>query len=121
MTVRDIEAQIREVYGYNISDATISNITSKVQSLVTEWQNRPLSAVFFIVWMDGIVFKIRQNGKVINKTIYLAVGLHVEGHKEVLGMWLGENESASFRMSILTDLRSPGVEDILIQTALAQF
>lgn len=114
MTVRDIEAQIREVYGYNISDATISNVTSKVQTLITEWQNRPLSSVYFVVWMDGIVFKVRQNGKVINKTIYLAVGLNSEGHKEILGMWLGENESASFWMGVLTDMRSRGVEDILI-------
>lgn len=114
MTVRDIEAQIREVYGYNISDATISNVTSKVQTLITEWQNRPLSSLYFVVWMDGIVFKVRQNGKVINKTIYLAVGLNSEGHKEMLGMWLGENESASFWMSVLTDMRSRGVEDILI-------
>jgi putative transposase len=114
MTVRDIETQIREVYGYNISDATISNVTAKVQALVTEWQSRPLSSVYFVVWMDGIVFKVRQNGKVINKTVYLAVGLNSEGHKEVLGMWLGENESASFWMSVLTDLRSRGVEDILV-------
>lgn len=114
MTVRDIEAQIREVYGYNISDATISNVTAKVNTLVTEWQNRPLSSMYYVVWMDGIVFKVRQNGKVINKTVYLAVGLNSEGHKEMLGMWLGENESASFWMSVMTDLRARGVEDILI-------
>src|SRR6187402_1272612 len=114
MSVRDIELQIRDIYGYTISDATISNITSKIQSHVTEWQSRPLSSVYFVVWMDGIVFKVRQNGKVINKTIYLAVGLNSDGFKEVLGMWLGENESASFWMSVLTDLRSRGVEDMLI-------
>lgn len=114
MSVRDIELQIRDIYGYTISDATISNITAKVQSHITEWQSRPLSPVYFVVWMDGIVFKVRQNGKVINKTIYLAVGLNSEGFKEVLGMWLGESESASFWMSVLTDLRSRGVEDILI-------
>jgi transposase-like protein len=114
MSVRDIELQIRDIYGYTISDATISNITAKVQSHITEWQSRPLSSVYFVVWMDGIVFKVRQNGKVINKTIYLAVGLNADGHKEVLGMWLGENESASFWMSVLTDLRARGVEDILI-------
>lgn len=116
MTVRDIEAQIRDVYGYTISDATISNVTAKVQTLINEWQNRPLSSVYFVVWMDGIVFKVRQNGKVINKTIYLAVGLNSEGHKEMLGMWLGENESASFWMNVLTDLRARGVEDILISS-----
>lgn len=114
MSVRDIEEQIRDIYGYTISDATISNITAKIQSHITEWQSRPLSSTYFVVWMDGMVFKVRHNGKVINKTIYLAVGLNSEGHKDVLGMWLGENESASFWMSVLTDLRARGVEDILI-------
>jgi putative transposase len=114
MSVRDIEEQIKDIYGFNISESTISNVTARVQSYITEWQSRPLSPVYFVVWMDGIVFKVRQNGKVINKTIYLAVGLNDQGHKEVLGMWLGESESASFWMSVLTDLRSRGVEDMLI-------
>lgn len=114
MSVRDIETQIREIYGLNVSDATISNVTSRVHTLVAEWQSRPLAPVYFVVWMDGIVFKVRQNGKVVNKTIYLAVGLNTEGFKDVLGMWLGESESASFWISVLTDLRSRGVEDILI-------
>lgn len=114
MSVRDIELQIRDIYGYTISESTISNITAKVQTHITEWQSRPLASVYFVVWMDGIVFKVRQNGKVINKTIYLAVGLNSEGHKDVLGMWLGESESASFWMSVLTDMKSRGVEDILI-------
>lgn len=114
MSVRDIETQIREIYGVNVSDATISNVTSRVHTLVSEWQSRPLAPMYFVVWMDGIVFKVRQNGKVVNKTIYLAVGLNPEGFKEVLGMWLGESESASFWISVLTDLRSRGVEDILI-------
>lgn len=85
MSVQDIELQIRDIYGYNISDATISNITAKVQSHITEWQSRPLASVYFVVWMDGMVFKVRKNGKVINKTIYLDVGLNAEGHKDVLG------------------------------------
>lgn len=114
MSVRDIEVQIRDLYGVNVSDATISNVTSRVHTLITEWQSRPLSSVYFVVWMDGIVFKVRQNGKVINKTIYLAVGLNSDGLKEVLGMWLGESESASFWISVLTDLKSRGVDDILI-------
>ncbi len=114
MSIRDIETQIREIYGLNVSDATISNVTSRVHTLVAEWQSRPLAPVYFVVWMDGIVFKVRQNGKVVNKTIYLAVGLNTEGFKDVLGMWLGESESASFWISVLTDLRSRGVEDILI-------
>lgn len=114
MSVRDIEQQMQEIYGYTISDATISNITAKVHAHITEWQSRPLASIYFVVWMDGMVFKVRQNGKVINKTIYLAVGLNSEGHKDLLGMWLGESESASFWMSVLTDLRARGVEDILI-------
>ena len=114
MSVRDIEVQIRELYGVNVSDATISNVTSRIHSMVIEWQSRPLSPVYFVVWMDGIVFKVRQNGRVINKTIYLAVGLNSQGFKEVLGIWLGESESASFWIGVLTDLRSRGVEDILI-------
>ncbi len=114
MSVRDIEVQIRELYGVNVSDATISNVTSRIHSLVIEWQSRPLSPLYFVVWMDGIVFKVRHNGRVINKTIYLAVGLNSQGFKEVLGIWLGESESASFWIGVLTDLRSRGVEDILI-------
>jgi putative transposase len=114
MSVSDIEEQLREIYKFNLSQSAISNITSKVHQDIVEWQSRPLDPVYFIVWMDGIVFKVRQNGKVINKTIYLAVGMNSEGYKEVIGMWLGESESASFWVGALTDLRARGVEDILI-------
>ncbi|MDH0675821.1 IS256 family transposase, partial [Empedobacter sp. GD03861] len=78
------------------------------------WQNRPLEPVYLIVWMDGIVFKVREGSKVINKTIYIAVGLKRDGRKEVLGLWLGKNESSSFWMSVLTDMKARGTEDILI-------
>jgi len=114
MTVSDIEEQIREVYNFNVSTSTISRITDAVASDVIAWQNRPLEPVYLIVWMDGVVFKVRENSKVINKTIYLAVGLNRNGLKEVLGMWLGRNESASFWLGVLTDLKARGVEDILI-------
>ncbi len=114
MSVSDIEEQIKEVYNFDISTSTISRITSAVASDVIAWQNRPLESIYLIVWMDGIVFKVRENNKVINKTIYLAVGLNKQGFKEVLGMWLGKNESASFWMGVLTDLKARGVEDILI-------
>lgn len=114
MTVSDIEEQIREVYKFDISTSTISRITESVSNDVIAWQNRPLEAVYLIVWMDGIVFKVRENSKVINKTIYLAVGLNRDGKKEVLGMWLGKNESSSFWLGVLTDLKARGVEDILI-------
>ncbi len=114
MTVSDIEEQIREVYNFQVSTATISRITDAVASDIIAWQNRSLESVYLVVWMDGIVFKVRENSKVINKTIYLAVGLNRDGQKEVLGMWLGRNESASFWLGVLTDLKARGVEDILI-------
>lgn len=114
MTVSDIEEQIKDVYKFEVSTATISRITSRVAEDIVAWQNRPLEPVYLIVWMDGIVFKVRENSKVINKTIYIAVGLRKDGYKEVLGMWLGKNESAAYWMTVLTDMKARGVEDILI-------
>lgn len=114
MSNSDIEEQIREVYDFDVSTSTISRITDKVSGDIIAWQNRPLEPVYLIVWMDGIVFKVRENSKVINKTIYIAVGLRRDGKKEVLGLWLGKNESAAFWMSVLTDIRARGTEDILI-------
>jgi putative transposase len=114
MSVSDIEEQIKDLYNFDISTSAISRITERVAQDVTIWQNRPLEPVYCIVWMDGIVFKVRENSKVIDKTIYLAVGLRTDGKKEVLGLWLGKNESASFWLSVLTDLKARGVEDILV-------
>ncbi|EIJ39726.1 transposase [Galbibacter orientalis DSM 19592] len=114
MSVSDIEEELQQIYGYKLSTSAISIITDKVNQRVLDWQNRPLEAVYCVVWMDGIVFKVRQSGKVINKTIYLAVGLNREGYKELLGMWLGHNESAAFWQGVLTDLKARGVEDILV-------
>lgn len=114
MSVSDIEEQISELYNFNISTSAISRITERVAQEINIWQNRPLEPVYCIVWMDGIVFKVRENSKIIDKTIYLAVGLQTDGRKEVLGLWLGRNESASFWLSVLTDLKARGVQDILI-------
>lgn len=114
MSNSDIGEQIREVYGFDVSTSTISRITDKVTGDIIAWQNRPLESVYMIVWMDGIVFKVREDSKVVNKTIYIAVGLRQDGLKEVLGLWLGQNESAPFWMSVLTDIKARGVEDILI-------
>lgn len=114
MSVSDIESQISEVYDFDVSSSTISRITERVTEDIIAWQNRPLEEVYLIVWMDGIVFKVRENSKVINKTIYIAVGLRTDGKKEVLGLWLGKNESASFWMSVLTDIKARGTRDILI-------
>ncbi|MGM0947246.1 MAG: IS256 family transposase [Bacteroidota bacterium] len=114
MSVSDIEEQIKDLYNFEISTSAISRITERVAQDVTIWQNRPLEPVYCIVWMDGIVFKVRENSKVIDKTIYLAVGLRTDGKKEVLGLWLGKNESASFWLSVLTEMKARGVEDILV-------
>ena len=114
MSNSDIEEQIRELYNFNISTSTISRITDKITEDVIAWRNRPLEATYLIVWMDGIVFKVRENSKVINKTIYIAVGLRTDGKKEVLGLWLGKNESSAFWMRVLTDIKARGTQDILI-------
>lgn len=114
MSVSDIEAEMREIYDISLSSSSISIITNKVNQAAIEWQNRPLESQYLIVWMDGIVFKVRDNGRVVNKTVYLCIGLNKSGYKEVLGMWVGANESSSFLMSVLTDLQARGVEDILI-------
>lgn len=114
MSMSDIEAQLRDIYGFNVSTSTISRITDAVAGEVTAWQNRPLEELYLVVWMDGIVFKVREDSRVVNKTVYLAVGLNREGRKEVLGMWLGKAESSSFWMGVLTDLKARGVRDMLI-------
>ncbi len=114
MSLSDIEDELHEIYGFKLSTSAISTITEKVNQDILDWQNRPLDSLYFIVWMDGIVFKVRDQGKVINKTVYLAVGLNKEGRKELLGIWLGKNESSSFWMGVLTDLKARGIEDILV-------
>lgn len=114
MSNSDIEEQMREIYGFDISTSTISRITDRITDDIVTWQNRPLEQTYLIVWMDGLVFKVRENSKVVNKTSYIAVGLRQDGLKEVLGLWLGKNESASFWMSVLTDIKARGVNDILI-------
>ncbi|MCB8999646.1 MAG: IS256 family transposase [Bacteroidales bacterium] len=114
MSTRDIEATIQEMYGIELSEGTVSNITNTILENIKQWQQRPLESIYFVVWMDGIVLKVRHNGRVIGKTIYLIIGLKQDGLKDVLGMWISESESASFWMSVLTDLKARGVEDILI-------
>lgn len=114
MSVSDIEQEIKEIYQFELSTSAISRVTERIVEDSIAWQNRPLDAVYLVVWMDGIVFKVRENSKVVNKTVYLAIGLNREGRKEVLGMWLGKSESSSFWMGVLTDLKARGVEDILI-------
>ena len=114
MSVNDIEEQIREVYDIEVSSSTISRITDRIIQDITTWQNRQLDSLYAVVWMDGILFKVREGSRVIDKTVYIVVGLNIEGKKEVLGMWLGKNESAAFWLAVLTDLKARGVKDILI-------
>ncbi len=114
MSTRDIEDHLRDIYGIEASSSLISRITDKVMPLVTEWQNRPLDAVYPIVFLDGIVFKVRRDAKVVNKCLYTVLGINMEGRKEILGMWMSENESASFWASICNELKNRGVNDILI-------
>lgn len=114
MTTSDIREQVKQVYGVEVSEGTVSNVTNRIVEHVREWQNRPLESVYYVVWMDGIMLKIKHNGHYQNKCIYLVIGLKSDGLKEVLGLWVAETESASFWMSVLTDLKARGVEDILI-------
>ena len=114
MTTSHVRKQVLEIYGLSISETTVSNITERVMESAREWQQRTLEPIYFTVWMDGIVIKIRDDKKVINKCVYIVIGLKADGHKEVLGFWIEKTESAAFWMSVLTDLKARGVEDILI-------
>lgn len=114
MTTREIVETFKEMYGADVSASLISKVTDAVIEQVVEWQSRPLDAVYPIVYLDCIVVKIRQDKHVINKAVYLALGVNMEGHKELLGLWLSENEGAKFWLSVLTELQNRGVKDILI-------
>ena len=114
MTTREIVTTFKEMYGADVSATLISKVTDAVIEQVVEWQSRPLDAIYPIVYLDCIVVKIRQDKQVINKAIYLALGVNMEGHKELLGMWLAENEGAKFWLNVLTELQNREVKDILI-------
>ena len=114
MTTREIVATFKELYGADVSASLISRITDSVIEQVIEWQSRPLDSVYPIVYLDCIVLKIRQDKRVINKAVYLALGVNMEGQKELLGMWMSENEGAKFWLNVLTELQNRGVKDILI-------
>ena len=114
MSTRHIEDHLRAIYGVEASASLISRITDKLMPAVAEWQNRPLDTVYPVVFLDGIVFKVRKDSRVINKCLYSVLGINMEGRKEILGMWLSENESASFWTAVCNELRNRGVEDILI-------
>ncbi|HET8686938.1 MAG TPA: IS256 family transposase [Methanosarcina sp.] len=114
MSYSDIQKHLSEMYGVAVSDGTLNAITDRVIPAIREWQSRPLERLYAIVWMDAIHFKIREDGKVITKAVYSILGVNMRGQKEVLGLYLGQNESATFWLQVLTDLKQRGIEDILI-------
>ena len=114
MTTGDIEAHIRDIYGVEVSDTTVSRITDKILPIAKEWQQRPLKAVYAVVFLDAIHYHVRSEGQIVKKAVYIAIGIDLDGKKDVLGMWVGENESAKFWATVLNGLKSRGVEDIFI-------
>ena len=115
MTTRDIQEVVQELYGVDVSATLISEITADLDAEVTAWRTRPLEPVWPIVYFDGIVVHVRgANGRVSQHTIYVALGVNLEGHKELLGLWLSENEGAKFWLSCLTDLKNRGLDDIFV-------
>jgi len=114
MSYSDIQTHVREMYGIEISDGTINKITDRIIPTIREWQSRPLEATYAIVWMDAIHFKIRVDGQVVTKAVYSVLGVNLRGEKEVLGLYVGDNESSRFWLQVLTDLNERGVQDILI-------
>ena len=114
MTTSDIETHIHDIYGLEVPDTTVSRITDKILPIVREWQNRPLESVYAVVFMDAIHYHVRSEGQIVKKAAYIAIGINLDGRKDVLGMWVGENERAKFWATALNGMRNRGVQDILI-------
>ena len=114
MTTRDIQEQLQELYGVEVSHALISNVTEAVESERKAWQNRTLDEIYPIVFLDALVVKVRHEGRVINKAVHLALGVNLEGKKELLGIWMTTNESSKFWLNVMTELQNRGVKDIFI-------
>lgn len=114
MTTGDIESHIQEIYGLDVSDSTVSRITDKILPIAKEWQRRPLENIYAVVFMDAIHYHVRKEGSIVKKAVYIAIGIDLNGMKDVLGMWVGENESAKFWLSVMNEIKNRGTEDILI-------
>jgi len=114
MSTRDIEDHLRDIYGIEVSAALVSKVTDKILPMVAEWQARPLDRVYPVVFLDAIHFKVRKDNRIINKAAYSVLAIDMNGQKEILGIWIGEHESASFWLGVCNDLKNRGVEDILI-------
>ena len=117
MTTRDIQSHLADIYGAEVSPQSISNMTDKVTPLVEEWRNRPLQSVYAIVYIDGIRYKVRADGRIVDKCVYGVMGIDLEGQKDLLGLWIFDSESAKGWLSVLTDLKNRGLLDILILTS----
>ena len=114
MTVRDIQETLQEIYHADVSPTLISKVTDEVNAEVEEWRNRSLESIYPIVWLDGTIVKVHQDHQVIKKTIYLALGVNMDGYKELLGMWIAENEGAKFWAQVLSELNNRGVKDVFV-------
>ena len=114
MTTGDIETHIKDIYGLDVSDTTVSRITDKILPVAKEWQQRPLESIYAVVFLDAIHYHVRSEEQIVKKAVYIAIGIDLDGKKDVLGMWVGENESAKFWATVLNGLRNRGVEDIFI-------
>ena len=114
MSMREIQGHLEEIYGMEVSPELISNVTDAVMEEVVMWQNRPLDSIYPILYLDAMVVKVRENKQIINKSLYFAMGVNMDGNKEILGMWLSKTEGAKFWLGILNELKNRGVQDVLI-------
>lgn len=104
MTTSDIETHIRDIYGVEVSDTTVSRITDKILPIAKEWQQRPLESIYTVVFMDAIHYHVHSEGQIVKKAVYIAIGIDLDGRKDVLGMWVGENESAKYWATVLNNV-----------------
>lgn len=114
MSIRDVAEQIKTLYNVEISPELVSKISEKIMPQLTEWQNRPLEAVYPFVFMDAIHYKIRENHQIVTKAAYVVLGVNLDGYKEILGIWIGQNESSKFWLSVLNELKSRGIQDVYL-------
>ncbi len=114
VSVRDIQSHLNQLYGIEVSPTLISNVTNRIMPLIKEWQSRPLQKTYSVVFLDAIHYKVKQEGHIVNKAVYMVIGTDLDGCKDVLGMYIGEHETSKFWLTVLNELKNRGVEDILI-------
>ena len=114
VSVRDIQAHLNQLYGVNVSPTLISNVTNRIMPVIRDWQSRPLQRVYAVVFLDAIHYKVKQEGHIVNKAVYMVIGIDLDGCKDVLGMYIGEHETSKFWLTVLNELKNRGIEDILI-------